>query len=47
MGPFKMYSEYDIESMIYLRKNIATRPKLDYDSLLSMYGGHNVFSIFY
>ena len=48
-GPFKIYTEYDLENLNYLQEqiNISQQPKIDYESLLMNYRGQNVFSIFY
>ena len=48
-GPFKMYTEYDIENLNYLQEQLrmSQKPDVDLDTITAMYHGQNVFSIFY
>ena len=48
-GPYKMFTEYDLENLNYMQEQIRMycNPVVDFDSLLANYCGQNVFSIFY
>ena len=48
-GPFKMYTEYDIENLNYLQEQLrlSQKPDVDLDTITAIYQGQNVFSIFY
>ena len=48
-GPFKMYSEYDLQNLNHLQQKATIQQNQDVDisCLAAMYCGQNVFSIFF
>ena len=46
-GPFRMWSEYDLMNLIFLKNNLHQGPVLDYDTITSLFEGHSVFSILF
>ena len=46
-GPYVLYSEADIQKLLYLKSSSASHSAISLDSCLRVYQGQTVFSIFY
>ena len=47
-GPYRTNTENDLENLLYLRRQVASKPELlDMESLVNSYLGHTIFSIFF